>query len=425
MAVYCKPSFNEYLTVFNPSNWLCGVNNDGTTTSGGISLAYANANFLKFPTAQGSETLINIDVLGTSQFNGSLNEFTNQTDFNSQTNFNNGIRLNTGTLRFPDATLQTTAYIPASSVASSVVVANGGSGAMYLALTQGTAGNYPILTNLPQYDATTTILSAPIINGTSNVISPLINTSPNGELRATSTTGQYSYFQQSSVGLGYDLNLFIPPAGGLLNILGGGVGSLPTANANAGLGVCWNSVPSSGISDFINYAQGGYGGFNFYSTNNTTNSTLIGTIPISQPAFNNASTTSIPSNNWVQGAIATATAGITSTISTTVINAVNAGTSLTLTPSGSSSFQNFKFNYSGGSFICGAFTCVGMSVNAQWTLSIHNGASGTVFISTVGSITNWSGTINLLPTENIYFKISIKSFNNVNTQYIEATYPLY
>ena len=274
MAVYCKPSFNEYLTVFNPSNWICGVNNDGTTTSGGISLAYANANYLKFPTAQGNETLISVDVLGNSQFNGALNEFTNIADFNGITNFNNGIKLNTGSLRFPNASLQTTAM-----------------------------------------NTLTPSLNCPIAS---------ITTDANGAISSLS------------------------------------------------------------------------------------NNTALNVVSITYP------------DSTVQ-----TTANLAPTIPTTVINAVNAGTSLTLTPSGSSSFQNFKFNYSGGSFICGAFTCVGMAVNAQWTLSIYNGASGTVFISTVGSITNWSGTINLLPTQNIYFKISIKSFNNVNTQYIEATYPLY
>lgn len=303
MAVYCKPSYNEPLTVFNPSNWICGEDNSGTSTSGGITLAYANANFLKFPSAQGNETLVGVNVLGTSQFNGTLNEFANTTDFNGTTNFNSGIKINTGTLRFPDTTIQTTAYTGAPGVASSVVVASGGSGVMYLALTQGTGGNYPILTNLPQYNATSAVLSAPIFNGTSYITSPLLTTTPNGTLRVASTTGQYSYFQQSSAGGGYDLDLVMPPNNSHLNIFGGGQGTAPLSSSLSGLSIGWDTVASSGASDYINYAQGGNGGHNFWTLNSVTNATLIGTIPRFQPAFNDSSTTNIPTNNWVQGAI--------------------------------------------------------------------------------------------------------------------------
>lgn len=322
MAVYCKPSFNEYLSVFNPSNWICGVNNDGTTTSGGISLAYANANFLKFPSAQGNETLVDIDVLGTSQFNGSLNEFTNRADFNGTTNFNSNIKLNAGYLRFPNASQQTTAM-----------------------------------------NTLTPSLNCPIASITTDATGAISSLSSNTALSVNSITYSNSSIQTTA-----------------MNTL--------TASLNCS------------IASITTDANG--------AISSLSNNTALSVSSITYP------------DSTVQ-----TTAGTTSTIPTTVINAVNAGTSLTLTPSGSSSFQNFKFNYSGGSFICGAFTCVGMSVNAQWTLSIYNGAAGTVFISTVGSITNWSGTINLLPTQNIYLKISIKSFNNVNTQYIEATYPLY
>jgi hypothetical protein len=125
----------------------------------------------------------------------------------------------------------------------------------------------------------------------------------------TSSTGQYSYFQQSNVGFGYDLNL-ITPNSGLFHIGVNGIASLPTSNSGTGLSIGWNQGNGGGETDFINYAQGSpTGGFNFYNVSGSTNSTLIGQIPTTQPAFNDTSTTSIPTNYWVQNAIINGIAG--------------------------------------------------------------------------------------------------------------------
>jgi len=279
-------------SIFNSNNFTAT-----DITSGGSPSPTPN-NYVEFPTAQGANTLISttinnsLTVGGISTFNGVVNlnntvtanalitgTITNAQNATNATNATNAI----------NATNATTAVVSTNST-----VNNGGSNAMYLALTQGTGGNYPILTNVPQYNASTQILSSPTLNA------DLINTTANGTIRATSTTGQYSYFQQSSVGGGYDLNLTMPPAGSHLNIFGGGVGSgtLPTSSSLAGLGIGWDSVASSGASDFINYAQGGNGGFNFWTLNNSTNSTLIGSIPRFEPALNDVSI-NLASTKWV------------------------------------------------------------------------------------------------------------------------------
>jgi len=57
MSVYPPPTFEEYLSVFNPADW-------GAGSSSGLDIAYLNANYLKYPVAQGTETLIDANVSG-------------------------------------------------------------------------------------------------------------------------------------------------------------------------------------------------------------------------------------------------------------------------------------------------------------------------------------------------------------------------
>jgi hypothetical protein len=61
MSVYPPPNFTEFITTFNTTNW---ESSDET-----ITLAYLNANFLKYPVAQGLETLQAITVNGNADFN--------------------------------------------------------------------------------------------------------------------------------------------------------------------------------------------------------------------------------------------------------------------------------------------------------------------------------------------------------------------
>ena len=67
MATYPPPNYTEPLPVFNPINW--EPQNTGNTT---IDINYANANYLKYPVAQGTETTQDIIVNGTAQFNDDM-----------------------------------------------------------------------------------------------------------------------------------------------------------------------------------------------------------------------------------------------------------------------------------------------------------------------------------------------------------------
>lgn len=196
-----------------------------------------------------------------------------------------------------------------ANVSTNSTVNSGGTGVMYLALTQGTGGNYPIQTNIPTYNASSLVLSAPIVEGTSYITSPLIGTTYGGQIRVNATNGQYSYFQQTGAA-GYDLTLNLPPASSHFNIFGSNQSTLPTASTLAGLSIGWDSVPSSGASDFINYAQGGNGGFNFYTLNSLTNSTLIGSIPRFQPALNDISV-NLATTKWVSDYVSSLPTGLT------------------------------------------------------------------------------------------------------------------
>lgn len=348
MSGIAYPPPTEILPIFDES--VFNVNQNIALTE-----AQANLLYLKFPTAQGTETFGDIFVNSNATLNCPV-----------QINSNLLQLTGTSSIQFPDLSIQTTAYTGTAGVASSVVVApggvgqtylaltqgtggpfpiltntpqynattgvlsapqftgslngnattattanissnsaisSGGSGSMYLALTQGTGGNFPIQTNIPTYDATSLVLTAPIFNGTTYITSPLLTTSPNGTVRIASTTGLYSSLQQSNIGLQNDLNLTVPSAG-LFRVITGGTAILPSSNAGTGLAIGWNSTNGDGATDFINYAQGSpTGGFYFYNVSNATNSALIGRIPTTQPAFGDTSTTSIPTNSWVNGTI--------------------------------------------------------------------------------------------------------------------------
>lgn len=64
MSVYNPPNFEEYLSTFNPANWISDF--------GGIDTAFLDANYLKFPTAQGTETLSNTIINGNVNLSGKI-----------------------------------------------------------------------------------------------------------------------------------------------------------------------------------------------------------------------------------------------------------------------------------------------------------------------------------------------------------------
>ena len=104
MATYPPPNYTETLSVFNPENWIVDYENNGLTQ------AEADLLYLKFPVAQGLETLQQIVVNGTADFNSSLTASTNIVmDGTALTNY----------LQFPDGTQQFTASLAPSSLLSS------------------------------------------------------------------------------------------------------------------------------------------------------------------------------------------------------------------------------------------------------------------------------------------------------------------
>lgn len=168
MSGIAYPPPTEILPIFD--NSVFNVNQNVALTE-----AQANLLYLKFPTAQGAETFGDIFVNANATLNCPV-----------QVNSNLLQLTGTSSIQFPDLSIQTSAYTGTAGVASSVVVAPGGSGAMYLALTQGTSGNYPILTNTPQYNATTGVLSSAQFTGalngnaTTSTSATQITISPNG-----------------------------------------------------------------------------------------------------------------------------------------------------------------------------------------------------------------------------------------------------
>lgn len=146
-------------------------------------------------------------------------------------------------------------------------------------------------------------LNCPLITTSTSVTTPLHNTTAGGTVRMTGTTGQYSQFQQSGVGLGYDLNLALPGQGAL-NILTVSNYNLPvgTNTTYAGLGIGWNTTTGGGETDFINYSQGSStGGFNFYNIGGANTVSLIAQIPRAQPPTTENST-KLATTAWVQSA---------------------------------------------------------------------------------------------------------------------------
>lgn len=101
MATYPPPTYTEPLSVFNPIYF------EVDTTL--MTIDYANKHYLKYPVAQGTETLQQIIVNGTSTFNAN-------TIINNQTLDIDGA---SGQIRFNDNRVQTSAFTGAGSLTGS------------------------------------------------------------------------------------------------------------------------------------------------------------------------------------------------------------------------------------------------------------------------------------------------------------------
>jgi hypothetical protein len=137
MAIYPPPNWTEPIPIFNPINWEI----DDTT----ITIEYLNAHYLKFPVAQGLETLQETIQNGNATLNGNLI-------------LQQGV-LPPRQIVFSDGTIQTTASGGAGSLEGQYVVAVGLTNPqLIVAPTQGTTFDI----NIP---ATTRITKITIVGG--------------------------------------------------------------------------------------------------------------------------------------------------------------------------------------------------------------------------------------------------------------------
>lgn len=293
MSIQPSPT-NTTTPVYNPIFYV------NPTASSGIDVAFLDANYLKFPTAQGSEEFT--DGLFT----------TNTIDFNSSTGTDREI---TGLSKsnFTDILGNTsyTAYIEENSTA--IGSYDGG-----LIINSSNSINL----------VGTTILAngSPIGTGTGNVSTTSNNTfvSP-----ATTQTFQNQVVDMDNSQLTFSNNGYIRWDNGssLLNF----PITIPPSSVASGLGMSWNQLTgSNGEVDLVCYGQGGQGGFSFYS--NQIGSTSA--TPIANMFPNGISFfTDIVSNNTFSGQ---------NYFSNGYINLPNLTTTFPSTPVGYSQFISFN-----------------------------------------------------------------------------------
>lgn len=223
-----------------------------------------------------------------------------------------------------------------STTSTNIIVNNAPSSStiyyLSLATTNFGANNAIVGANALRFTTNTGTLATTILSATGSILSPLYNTTNGGTIRLTGTTNQYSQFQQSGSGFGYDLNAILPSQGAM-NIQTTGTYALPSSSdtLSAGVGIGWNATGTGGETDFINYAQTSTtGGFNFYTLGTNTTS-LIGSIVRNQPATTDSSQ-KLATTAWVQSVITgginssyytiTNTSPISSPTFTTLLNSI-------------------------------------------------------------------------------------------------------
>jgi hypothetical protein len=129
MATYPPPNYTEPIPVFNTINW------EQDTSK--IDVNFLNSHYLKYPVAQGLETLQEINVNGTATFN-------NNTIINNQTLDIDGA---SGQVRYADNSVQNTAYTGAKLLAGSYTNTNMtiDSNGKITALANGSSGTQPFV----------------------------------------------------------------------------------------------------------------------------------------------------------------------------------------------------------------------------------------------------------------------------------------
>ena len=230
---------------------------------------------------------------------------------------------NATAISFPLANVSATTFTgslsgnsSSSTVSSSSTLTSGGSNDMFLVLAQNSTGNIALQTNLAKYNATSTILSAPKVSGTTSVTSPLLQTSGDGTVQILDTSLTNSTTMQQ---VGPKLTSTLT-TGGEFFIKTQGGGTVPLATSDAGTSILWNASSGRGESVLVNYQDNGggvgAGGFDFYNVSTGSNSTKIATIPVTQSAFSSTGLT-IPTYNWVNGTISASNSASSTTVSVT------------------------------------------------------------------------------------------------------------
>ncbi len=324
-------------------------------TVGDEALTYNKAlkYFLRFPFAQGTETLATTNVSGvftansTSVFNddvtinntalgvsnpltiydppsgrsaiisnGSGNMFLSVLNPASVINLNIG---GSNLLTLTNSTLTTTVALPVPTdnttkiattawvqtvnkpaTALTVVLNNATATACSFPMVVGTtSGTYtPInISNTLSFIPSTATLN---LNGT--ITSNLFRTNPNGTIRIYDTGG-VSFTQLSETGTQFVSTL---PNTGEFLITTNGQGALPAANAATGTSILWNVSNGGGESVFLNYqGAGATGGYDFYNITPSSSASKIASITKTQPVPTD-STTNLATTAWVQTAISAA-----------------------------------------------------------------------------------------------------------------------
>lgn len=250
-------------------------------------------------------------------------------------------------ISFPSANVTATTFTGTATRANTILTGTTNSTTINLVggLTNATTYQQLYMANsLPlTYFTLNGSLGCPIMNATTSISAPIIQTTNNGVIRTYDTGGVLATTMQQ---LGSDLNILIP-ATGEMKITTQGTGVIPTANADAGTSILWNVSAGGGESCIVNYQDGGTtGGFDFYNVNGSSPAVKIASIPKTQSAFSTASSTILPSYDWVNGTVSAAISGIVP-ITTIPVNNTTSNTEYYL-PIITSTSTGQKTVYAGG-----------------------------------------------------------------------------
>lgn len=304
MATYPPPTYTEPLSIFNPVYF----ESDETT----ITIDYANKHYLRFPVAQGTETLQQTIHQGTATFNDDV-------IVNANANFNDEVLITTANGSSATASLNITdsvgsksvfvlpntnagSYNPATDAGSSVILAKGSAidtATLELSTWSSTNGSVkltPSSTSMGYGGTSTTSSSYVLCNGSDVVISPSVEY-PDGSIQNSAFTGA------KALAGSYTLTNMTIDANGKITALSSGSSSSqfqPTFYNNSD----YQSTNAYGYSqgNYINF-NGSWGNLDYviirYTTTGNWNNTGSG--------FNNYATSTgiitfrpyfMPSGQW-------------------------------------------------------------------------------------------------------------------------------